>query len=206
MTILSISCKFNTSLVDMKWSNQNMNYNKLVTTMTKQNTLNQNELKSLIEEVSAMVGPDYDTIYDLAVQKLNWDGVSEDERNMSIFESFLSVWNLSGDEFDVLVTNPSAMNRHCSFTNVSLFERFEQNVLSRTEFSKVEEVPNTYFILFDVEGVQEYFCFDRLIDGQLFYGGVLFERYGAYTGPIKVTRKEFVALQTVRDFYPGVYC
>ena len=202
MTILSISYKFNTSLIDKKWSNQITINNKLVTTMTTQNKSIQNKVKSYIEVASTLVGPDYDKIFSLVCQEIDWSDYTEDERNMLIFDSFLSVWNLTSDEFDIMVPNLYSMYVGCWNSNESLFEEFMQNLLSQWNYDMTED--GLPCIKLSIDGASCELAGINPLYLYMFYTDVMLPRFGAYSGEIEMSRSIYDAVLSRAFFYPFI--
>ena len=184
---------------------QHTNIYQLVTTMTKQNTLNRKMVELTVQLLSTQYGPNFCEIKSIIKDKLTGQQINRDELRGLIYESFLSVWNLTAEEFDMLRDDLTAMLLHCKGTNPELFAEFEVNTFSKVKFDSTRCKYNYPCVRLVVDG-----DIYRLVGGtslhlHLFYGEVMFDRFGPYKGEIELTHGEFEAIRTKTLFFPPVY-
>lgn len=179
--------------------------NQLVTTMSTQDKFPHVLIAPMVREFSTEYGPDYDTIRRTMSAHLPAFIISEDELRGLVFESFICIWNLSVEEFDMLEDDLTAMFLHCKDTNPELFAEFEANTFNKVKFDSDGSKYNYPCVHLDVDGTGYMLVGGTPLHLHLFYGEVMFDRFGPYTGRIELTHGEFEAIRTKTLFFPQVY-
>ena len=179
--------------------------NQLVTTMSAQDKFPHALITPMVREFSTKYGPDFDTIHTVMSKYLPEFIIPEDELRSLTFESFITIWNLSVEEFDMLDVNQTVMFLHCKNTSPELFAEFEANTFNKVKFDSAGGKYNYPCVHLDVDGIGYMLVGGTSLHLHLFYGEVMFDRFGPYTGRIELTHGEFEAIRTRTLFYPQIY-
>lgn len=179
--------------------------NQLVTTMSTQDKFPHVLIAPMVRAFSTEYGPDYDTIRRTMSAHLPAFIIPEDELRGLVFEAFITVWNLSVEEFDILEDDLTAMLLHCKDTNPELFAEFEANTYNKVKFDSTGGKYDYPCVHLDVDGHRYELVGSTPLHLHLFYGEVMFNRFGPYKGVIELDRYEFTAIRTKTLFFPQVY-
>ena len=173
--------------------------------MNKRDTLRYKMIELSIRCLVTHCGPDFYEIESIISDKLAGLQLDQDELHGMIYESFLSVWNLSAEEFDILRDNMPAMFLHCKDTNPELFIRFESETFDKVKFDSTGCKYDYPCVRLVVDGYRYQLVGGTSLHLNLFYGEVMFDRFGLYKGEIELTHSEFEAIRTKTLFFPQVY-
>ena len=173
--------------------------------MNKRDTLRYKMIELSIRCLSTHCGPDFYEIESIINDKLSGLQLDQDELHGMIYESFLSVWNLSIEELEMLRDNLPALFLHCKDTNPELFAQFELETFSKVKFDSAGGKYDYPCVNLDVDGIGYMLVGGTPLHLHLFYGEVMFDRFGPYTGRIELTHGEFEAIRTRTLFYPQIY-
>lgn len=173
--------------------------------MTEQDTLNRKMIELTVQLLSTHCGPNFYEIRSIIEDKLDSRRIDRDELCGLIYESFLSVWNLTVEEFDMLRDDLTAIILHCKDTNPELFAEFEANTFNKVKFDSTGCKYNYPCARLVVDGNRYQLVGGTSLHLNLFYGEVMFERFGRYNGEIELTHGEFEAIRTKTLFFPQVY-
>lgn len=173
--------------------------------MAEQDTLKRKMIELSVRLLSAQYGPDFYGIESVIVEGLSDSNIDTDGLRGLIVEAFLSVWNLSIEELEMLRDDLSALFLHCKDTNPELFARFELETFSKVKFDSAGGKYDYPCVNLDVDGNRYMLVGGTSLHLHLFYGEVMFDRFGPYTGRIELTHGEFEAIRTKTLFYPQIY-
>lgn len=173
--------------------------------MTKQNTLNRKMIELSVRCLSTQYGPDFVKIRSTIINDLDGLQINRDELCGLIYESFLFVWNLTAEEFDILRDVMPAMFLHCKNTNPELFARFESKTFDKVKFDSTRCKYNYPCVHLVVDGNRYQLVGGTSLYLNLFYDEVMFDRFGPCKGEIELTHGEFEAIRTKTLFFPQVY-
>lgn len=179
--------------------------NQLVTTMATQDTFARELTEMFVQYLSLRKGPDFYGIESVIVEGLSDSNIDADELRGLIVESFLSVWNLSIEELEMLRNNLPEMFLHCKDTNPELFAQFESNTFNKVKFDSAGGKYNYPCVNLNVDGIGYMLVGGTSLHLHLFYGEVMFDRFGPYVDSIELTHGEFEAIRTKTLFYPQIY-
>ena len=186
-------------------SNHTSINNQLVTTMTTQDRYKHKLINFFVQYHSVKFGPDFVKIALKVASLPSTRHIDDNELRGLIVESFLSVWNLSIEELEMLRGNLPEMFLHCKATNPELFAQFESNTLNKVKFNSAGGKYDYPCVNLDVDGYKYMLVGGTSLHLHLFYGEVMFDRFGPYTGRIELTHGEFEAIRTRTLFFPQVY-
>lgn len=173
--------------------------------MTKRDTLNRKMIELTVQLLSTHCGPNFYEIRSIIEDKLDSRRIDRDELCGLIYETFLSVWNLAAEEFDMLRDDLAAIILHCKDTNPGLFAEFEANTFNKVKFDSTRCKDNYPCVRLVVDGYRYQLVGGTSLHLNLFYGEVMFDRFGLYKGEIELTHGEFEAIRTKTLFFPQVY-
>ena len=173
--------------------------------MAEQDTLKRKMIELTVQLLSTHCGPDFYEIKSIIEDKLDSQAIDRDELHGLIYESFLSAWNLTAEEFDILSDDMPAMFLHCKNTNPELFAWFESETFDKVKFDSTGCKYNYPCVHLVVDRNRYQLVGGTSLHLNLFYGEVMFDRFGPYKGEIELTHGEFEAIRTKTLFFPQVY-
>ena len=173
--------------------------------MTTQDTLNRELAEMFVQHLSLRKGPDFYGIESVIVEGLSDSNIDTDGLRGLIVEAFLSVWNLTIEELEMLRDNLPALFLHCKDTNPELFAQFELETFNKVKFDSAGGKYDYPCVNLDVDGIGYMLVGGTSLHLHLFYGEVMFDRFGPYASRIELTHGEFEAIRTKTLFYPQIY-
>lgn len=173
--------------------------------MSTQDKFTRELTEMFVQYLSHHTGPNFYKIKSIIAKSLSTCINNDDEIRGMIIESFLSIWNLSMEELEMLRDDLSAMFLHCKDTNPELFAEFEANIFNKVKVDSTGCEYNYPCVRLFVDGNRYKLVGGTPLHLYLFYGEVMFDRFGPYTGVIELTHGEFAAIRAKTLFFPQVY-